>query len=71
VKAVLAQGDSMGADREDRGKEWVLGDDSGPLLIWAAADLGRWGAALELHRIGDASPESSPLSNYPGALRNL
>jgi hypothetical protein len=34
VKAVLAQADSMGLDREDGGKGWVLIDDSGPLLIW-------------------------------------
>jgi hypothetical protein len=36
VKAVLAQADSMGPDREDGGKGWVLIDDSGLLLIWGA-----------------------------------
>jgi hypothetical protein len=39
VKAVLAQVDSMGPDREDGGKGWVLIDDSGPLLIWGVGVL--------------------------------
>lgn len=36
MKAVLAQADPIGPDREDGGKGWVLIDDSGPLLIWGA-----------------------------------
>jgi hypothetical protein len=34
MKAVLAQVDSMGPDREDGGKGWVLIDDAGLLLVW-------------------------------------
>jgi hypothetical protein len=36
---VLAQADSMGPDREDGGKGWVLIDDDGPLLIWGVGLL--------------------------------
>ena len=39
MKAVLAQVDSMGPDREDGGKGWVLIDDSGPLLVWGVGVL--------------------------------
>ena len=39
MKAVLAQADSMGPDREDGGKGWVLVDDSGLLLIWGVGVL--------------------------------
>jgi hypothetical protein len=34
MKAVLAQADSMGPDREDGGKRLVLNGDAGLLLIW-------------------------------------
>lgn len=33
MKAVLAQADSIGPDREDGGKGWVLFNYSGPLLV--------------------------------------
>jgi hypothetical protein len=34
MKAVLAQVDSMGPDREDGGKGLVLIGDAGLLLVW-------------------------------------
>ena len=39
MKAVIAQADSMGPDRDDGGKGWVLIEDSGPLLIWGVGVL--------------------------------
>ncbi len=39
MKAVVAQAEQMGPDREDGGKGWVLIDDSGPLLIWGVGML--------------------------------
>jgi hypothetical protein len=39
MKAVVAQADSMGPDREDGGKGWVVIDDSGPLLVWGVGVL--------------------------------
>lgn len=39
MKAVVAQVDPMGPDREDGSKGWVLIDDSGLLLIWGVGVL--------------------------------